>query len=122
MAPRHFVPLGLLAVVAAPSCVSTLGLNEEYRSAAKQLCFCDEVNVLYGGDAQECAADVEKNLARVTESTRADWMEKFTSTCTACPAAAACFFTPPTCALTGPCPDTDKCERCCAQPSTGTCA
>ncbi|MCC6903069.1 MAG: hypothetical protein IT377_29130 [Polyangiaceae bacterium] len=120
MVARGLAVLGALGCVLGPSCVSTLGLDDEQRSAAKQLCVCGEVNQLYGGDVARCTEDVERSLERVTEPTRAAWMKKYTSTCTTCPKSADCYFTPPTCALAGPCPD-NQCGRCCNQPATGEC-
>lgn len=120
MIVRRLLACALVSAAAAPSCVSTLGLDEEHRSAAKQLCVCGEVNYLYGGDSARCAEDVERSLERVTEPTRAAWMKQFTSICTTCQKSADCYFTPPTCGLTGPCPD-NNCARCCTQPATGEC-
>ncbi len=115
MAPRHLVALGLLAVVAAPSCVSTLGLNEEYRSAVEQLCACPSISPPFA-TTRACVAELEFRLERASASGRSAWMKNFTEKCDTCPAdpIQECVRVTPTCEGTGECPSAG-CQLCCQE-------
>lgn len=123
MAARHLVALGLFAIVVTPSCVSTLGLDEEQRSAVESLCVCPQMGPPLYSTKAACVAELESRLERVTEPTRAAWMKNFAAKFTGCTPESvnACFRMKPTCEATGDCPG-GTCELCCNPGAPGKCA
>jgi hypothetical protein len=88
------------AAVLAPGCTGVLGLNDEHSDPVAEVCSCDKVYPLYGS-AGACRAELGERLKLATESTRAQWMQRFTEHCTNCTNPLECVSYPPTCRQTG---------------------
>ena len=120
MKPRRaLAALLLLALggVLPASCAAVLGADEENTDAVAKICQCTNLTAsdgviknLYPGGVSSCTTTLTDRLERATETTRAEWLLRYTQECRKCDDVWKCFETLPTCS--------DSCDsdlQCCSR-------
>jgi len=112
VAPRLVATLGAVATL---SCSGLLGIDDEQRDVARELCICDGAIPEFGGTS--CEAHIAHRLELATPATRRAWMERFDEFCAN--GCAGCwenvFFLRPTCTDPGDECENDSCNDCCTK-------